>query len=290
MKYLKIHLFLLFISGISFGKDVLLATAENYYNIGNYDLAITEYMRFIFFNPENDSISDIYYRIHLSYRNQGKYSEAIKALDESIKFASNDSISDEKIISKSGIYIADGEYSSAEFELLKISNFSKYSEVRKKAYFFLGICDLYTYKWKESQLALKKYFYDNPLIQNQLDSLFYTFYQKKYRSPILAKWLSTFVPGTGQIYGGDLKDGINALLLNSLTGYLLIDSIIENRIEDFIISYTSLFGRYYMGNRYKAEKATVNFNDQINKNNRDNVLNYINQINFSANHGLEITR
>jgi len=290
MKNLKIHLLLLLISEISFGKDVLLTTAEKYFNVGIYDLAITEYMRFIFFNPENDSISDIYYRIHLSYRNQDKYSEAIKALDESIKFASNDSISDERIISKSVIYIADGEYSSAEFELLKIVNFSKYSTVRKKAYFFLGICDLYTYKWKESKLAFKQYYYDNQLVQKQIDSLFYTFGKKKYRSPIFAKWLSTFVPGAGQIYGGELKDGINALLLNCLTGYLIFDSIIENHVEDFIISYTSLFGRYYMGNRYKAEKSAVNFNNQINKSNRDDVLKYINQINYSANHGLEITR
>jgi hypothetical protein len=214
----------------------------------------------------------------------------MKALDESIKFSTHDSISDERIISKSIIYIAEEEYSSAEFELLKIANFSKYSEVRKKAYFFLGICDLYTYKWKESHSAFNKYFYDYPVIQKQIDSLFYTFGEKKYRSPALAKWLSTFIPGTGQIYGGDLKDGMNALLLNSLTGYLIVDSIIENRLEDVIISYISLFGRYYMGNRYKAEKAAINFNNQINQYNRDSVLNYLNQINISANNCLEITR
>ena len=100
----------------------------------------------------------------------------------------------------------------------------------------------------------------------------------RYKSPKAAKWLSTFLPGFGQIYCGEWRDGINALAINSLTSYLLIDALLEQRFQDLIISHLTLFDRYYRGNRQNAEKAAILRNERLNKAFAKDVLNRLQQV------------
>jgi len=259
----------------SYSEDYVLMAGNHFLDSGNYDLAITEYQRFLYFNPENDLIEEIYYKIGIAFRNQEKWTEAIEAIDKSIISTEYDSIKDDRCISKAVVYLSKGDYSTAEFELLRIANFSDYCVIRKKAYFFLGVCDLYTAKWEEARTAFNNCFQHDPVLQKQVDSLICLSSSLNYKSPTLAKWLSTFLPGAGQIYGGNLKDGLNAILLNSLTSYLLVNSIIENRLDDALIADITLFERYYRGNRYSAEQTAIKFNDQINLSFTENILNHL---------------
>ncbi|MBD3373615.1 hypothetical protein GF406_01150 [candidate division KSB1 bacterium] len=275
---LILNIFLLLIVSFSHAKDVCLSSADKFYEIGNYDLAITEYKRFIFFNPNDETASNIYYKIGLAFRNQAKWSEAIQSIGKSISLTTQDSIKDDRGISKAIIYISKSDFSSAEFELLRIANFSKYHSLRKKANFFLGVCYLYTAKWEDSRLSFNHCFTNSPSVRSKIDSLLEFSSNLKYKSPRLARWLSTFLPGSGQIYGGDTKNGINALILNSLTSYLLIDSLIENRLKDALIGNITLFERYYRGNRYNAEQIIKIYNMRISQNFAKNILDYLNKM------------
>lgn len=247
-------LFLLIVFPI-YAQDTTLDLANHFFDIGNYENAITEYKRFIYFNPNDKKISEIYYKIGLAYRDKGNWKNAIDAFRKSSAIALNDSISDEIRITIGTTLIAKGNYSSAEFELLKVSLFSKYPKIKRKAIFFLGVCYIYSFKWDEAEKSVTQYFSDSiPNHFSKIDSLLTQAKNFKYKSPKLAKWLSTFLPGSGQIYAGNWLNGINALIVNGLTSYLLFDSIIDKRYEDVLITNITVFERYYKGNRYNAEK------------------------------------
>jgi tetratricopeptide (TPR) repeat protein len=248
------------------GQDFAFGLAERLLNIREYDEAITEYKRFICFatNSNDEMVSDAWFQIGIAYRNQAQWENALNAFHKSLSITTNNKLKDERRIDIGVLLIAKQDYSKAEFELLRVSMFSHYPPLRRKATFFLGICYLYTFKWKEAQKAFNQYFDDSQILQReQVDSLLAVTNYPKYKFPKIAKWLSTFIPGLGQIYGGDLKDGLNAMAINIGTGYLLTNSLLEHRYEDAFISYLFLFQRYYSGNRYNAERITKEYNEKL---------------------------
>jgi tetratricopeptide (TPR) repeat protein len=268
--------FLLVSVTFSKAQDVALGLADRLLENGNNESAVTEYMRFIYFNPNQEEVSTAYYRIAMAYRNQKKWTDAIEALKKSIAVTSSDSTRDERKISMAVIMIATANYSSAEFELLQVAYYSNFPCLKKKAFLFLGICYVYTNNWEESQKTFQEYFSDTQSLQRmKIDSLFFFSTKRHYKSPALAKWFSTFVPGAGQLYSGDIKNGINAMLVNALTTYLLVHSIFQKQYQDVLISYLTLFERYYQGNRYNAEKDAVFYNEKIRMEFRKSLLDYL---------------
>lgn len=258
-------------------KNLALDLAERFFDSGNYEEAITEYKRFIFYNPQSESISYAYYKIGLAYRNEKKWNESINALHLSIQTATSESIKNEREIALAVVLIASGNYSDAEFQLLKVESFSPFLLLRRKAAFFRGIASLYAHKWKDARTAFQKYFkedslFESSVLSRSLDSLLLLAQYLKYKSPRLAKILSTILPGSGQIYAGDILNGLNSLVINSLTGYLLVSSLIKGDFTGAILIYVPLFQRYYLGNRFRAEKIAENYNKKLNEKIINNIL------------------
>lgn len=252
--------------------------ANSFFEKGNYEEAIIEYMRFIYFNPDTKLVSEAYYNIGMVNREQKKWSEAVEAIRKSISCAYDDSIRDERRISIAIIMITAKEYNSAELELLRVFHFTDYSVIKKEAAFFLGVCRLYTFRWKESQEAF--FLYNSGSMKNksnEIDSLYALSSNLHYKSPRVAKWLSTFLPGSGQIYCNDWRNGINSLALNSLTFYFLINSLLEHRFQNTFITFLTPFERYYRGNRFHAERIAILYNENINKILAKNILDHLYQ-------------
>ncbi|MBN2188858.1 MAG: hypothetical protein JW699_05350, partial [Chitinispirillaceae bacterium] len=80
------------------------------------------------------------------------------------------------------------------------------------------------------------------------------------KSPDAARWMSTFVPGLGQMYAHDLSGGINALAVSFLTVFLTANSIIEGYYQEAVLTDAMLFWRYYSGNRLNAAAAAEKYN------------------------------
>lgn len=263
----KCLIFTFWIFNTIWSKDLAFYLAESFFASENYEAAITEYKRFIFFNSHNESVNYAYYKIGISYGYQKKWREAIDALKYSIQSAPNESIKNEREIALAIVLLANRNYNDAEFRLLKVESFTKFSSLKQKAAFFRGIACIYSYKWKEARKAFRSIL--------GRDSLYFSFYhivdsllslaeQIKYKSSKLAKIFSTILPGSGQIYAGDIRNGLNSLLINILTFYLLINGIIKKDIKN-IFFVCPLFQRYYLGNRFHAEKIAEDYNNKLNK-------------------------
>lgn len=251
--------------------DQALELAEKFFDSGNYYHAITEYKRFLFFNSheEGSTLSYVYYKIGMAYINQEVWDEGKEAFEKAIQAEKDESVRDERKIALAIAMIASGSYSEAEFLLLKVEMFSPFQELKRKAAFFRGISSIYSYKWKEAREAFGFYFKNSDMknseIYREVDSQLFKAQTLRYKSPKLAKALSTVLPGAGQIYAGDWRNGINALVLNVSIGYFLATELLQKRFQEFIFDTLFLFDRFYQGNRSLAERSAKKYNQILNQ-------------------------
>jgi len=260
---------LILLSVIPGRPDGVLHLADELFAAGQFDEAVTEYKRYIFFNAENPEAAPgyAYYRIGLAYRSQGRWDDAIATLQKSIQAESREDAREERRLALGVTQIACGRYDQADFLLLKIEMYSPFEEAKRKAAFFRGICALYTSKWDEAREAFQNYFGGRDLetdaLGKRIEGLLVQAQRKGYKSPRLAKALSTFVPGLGQIYATDWVGGLNALALNAATGYLLVHDLVQKQIQDAVFNSIFLFQRFYSGNRQNAEDAAMRYNKAL---------------------------
>jgi tetratricopeptide (TPR) repeat protein len=259
-------LFPIFLSFIFLARgeeDLALKMAEKFWAEGNYEAAITEYHRFVCFHPKAENSAEVYEQIGLSYRQLANFKKAKEYLRKAVALTREATRRDERRILLANLYLAEGDRSRAELELLKIAHFSPAEEVRKKAFFFLAICYLYTSQWQKAEEALEKYLGSEGEGKNF--SVLKLSTRIKYKSPTLAKWLATFLPGLGQIYVEDWKNSLNAFFLNFLTTTFLVTFWRKKLFSDLALWGIGLWWRYYQGNRWQAEKLAQEYNQQLNK-------------------------
>jgi tetratricopeptide (TPR) repeat protein len=265
-------LILAFLFCIAFKSEAneALRLADALFNLQSYDESITEYKRFLFFNPDDERAGYGYYRIGLAYRAERNWEKAVDALKTSIKLTDNDKLRDERTIELGITLIASGNYSFAQMELLKVSEFSQYQFLKKKASHFQGVAYLYMYNWEGARRAFDT-FYSHSSEQRRsekaknIDALLIEAQHLPYKSVTIAKTLSAFLPGTGQIYASNWRNGLNAMLINSLTAGLLLNAVMEKQYQDAALIFLLLFQRYYLGNRYQAAERIKEYNDTLNR-------------------------
>ena len=254
---------MLILSSEALAADQALDLAKRFFDRENYEEAITEYKRFIFFHPEDqEGISDALHKIGLIFALSSNWSKAREVLRRSIELTEDSRIKDKRRIDLGVVLIASKDYSLGELELLKVSYFSQDESIRKKALYFQGIGSLYMFKWKEAKEIFMSYYPEDETeeLKGQLEKAQHL----AYKSPKKAKMLSLFLPGSGQIYAGNLKDGVCALLLNGLIGTFMVRAIGE---EDWwnATSLFFLFQRYYRGNLYHAQEQAELYNQELNR-------------------------
>ena len=262
------------------GKDTVLRLADDFFTADFYEEAITEYQRYIFFNDRVREVSYAYYKIGLAYRNMRNLEKSSDAFELSAHVAFSDTAKDKRKIDIAVNCIAGGEYSKAKFILLRLVAFSGVPEIRRKASLFLGVAHLYCYEWESAKDALEVYFrYEkNEEAGYIVDSLLIDAENIKYKSPTTARWLSTFVPGTGQMYAGNAGSGINALVLNGANIYWIIYKLLKEQYGNAYLIYFFLFRRYYMGNIYNARKEAREYNRRINEQTAEKIFDLLEEV------------
>jgi TM2 domain-containing membrane protein YozV len=173
----------------------------------------------------------------------------------------------------------------SKFELLKINYLTgNHSELQNKkqlpAKFYSEALKLQYY----SHLANEKELPDSNLlfsIYNDEELIFIrNFYNRKLnpenKSPTFAAILSALIPGAGKIYSGETGDGITALILTGLFGYLAYDNFeAKHKTRAWIFSGLTAF--FYAGNIYGSAAAAQIYNAGIQLNLDTEIQTFINQ-------------
>lgn len=230
---------------------------EHLFAHGNYDAAITEYKRFLFFHPDDARIAEVYRNIGLAYRAQGLWAEAITALRIAIHHATDDESKSEYQLTLAVTLIATQDYDLAQLELIKVTLRSPSALLYRRALFLRAVAYVYQFRWDEAREALKNWGADE-----RLDPLFDEAVSAPQKSARVARILSTILPGAGQVYAGNWRGGINALLLNSALGFLTVDAVLDRYYSDALLWGGLVFWRYYRGNTFRAGEAAAQFNQQ----------------------------
>jgi tetratricopeptide (TPR) repeat protein len=231
--------------------------AEKLYNEGNYFDAVTELKRLVFF----DSARQYYYKAYMlmgsSYKNGALLNDALSCFNTAERFSNTDNEkynasietirgnilrrSTEQALKIIGRLEASGQYQDRQDSL----NYWK-----GWAYIFSGSFD------KAADV-----FHKIPGC-GELDSLCRATDKSRY-SEKLAKILSVFFPGAGQIYTGNYLNGIISLAWNIFAGYLTINSFAEDRVFDGIVTANLLWLRFYVGGIQNAEEFARDNNTAI---------------------------
>ena len=267
---------LLFFAAVSVSaSDPALDLGDYFFVRENYDAAITEYKRFLFFNADDPRVDEVQFKIGLAYRAQKWWMEAAEAMIAAIQRTTETELQAERRVELAVTLIASGAYDLALVELIKVDMQSQSARLRQRARFLRGVAYLYQFKWEQARSVFQVYFDEIPSAAGaaaEIDTLFLDALNRSQKSEKAARLLSTFLPGLGQTYAGDWKNGLNALLLNGALGYVTLDAAIERDYDDALLSFFFLFYRYYSGNRYRAAEAAQTFNDRENRRHVEKIL------------------
>lgn len=288
---MKIERFLLFIFIIKlaysqipdFDEKKTFDLAFDYYLKNDNYRAITEFKRYIFFGRDKFKIDKARLMMGLSYFKGGNYEKAFYIL-ENISEDDKNYFQEESFI-KLGDILLENEfkkvviYKHYEFDYPKFSDkyylsyISKYKEGKyfKEAYFKFLLVQLLNFDTKRFYNFLNreeaKIFSDEELFDLKRKGREISNLKKK--SKFLAGFLS-IIPGMGQIYAGEVKEGLIAFLVNISVGFLGYYSYVNySKLIGVILFYYEF--SYYIGNFSNAINAVEKFNE----NERNRYRNYL---------------
>ena len=269
----RITLFILFLIILLFcnysvsAEESPLTLADHFAKNGNYNAAITEYKRFLYFHPDDIQTAAVYQKIGYAYREQDLWQNAIIAMRNAVLHASGKDTKSEYRLNLAVTLIASKNYDLARLELIKVTIDNPSGQLYQRALFLQAVAFIYQFRWEEAREVIQDYTSDGTL-----DSLFNKAINLPQKSTRIAKVLSSILPGTGQFYAGNLKGGLNALILNGALGYVAVDGILDqNYVDAFMWGYYILF-RYYRGNVFRAGQSAGDFNENASRQAADDIL------------------
>lgn len=272
---LKIIVLLLIFRIHANASDPLLTMADSLMSSGFYDSAITEYYRYLFFNPNSRLLDDTYSKIGYCYAYLEKWNKAVKTMDESILFAENDSLLYQRKIDRAIILLVSNNIDEAKFDLKQIACFSIHEDTRNRATMLLFLSAIFSHDWKVALNIYRSLIKSKYLVPDSIESILIKASNINYKSPITAMFLSTLIPGVGQIYSGKWLSGLNTMSLNGALGYLTVNNIIKESYVSGFLVYIFLFQRYYNGNRHHAYNIAIEQNEKIDRRYEKEILNLI---------------
>ena len=257
ISFFLISTVLIFCSFTARAEELPLSLGRHLVAVGNYDAAITEYKRFLFFHPDDPRVGEVYYNIGLAYRAERLWTEAIAALRTATHYAIDRETKSEYQLALAVTLIATKHYDLAELELIKVMLRNPSAQLHRRMLFLQAVLYIYQFRWEDARSVLREYTTDEQL-EIRLDAAV----NVPQKSANVASVLSKILPGLGQLYVGDWRDGLNALLLNGAFGFLTIDAILDEHYTDAALWGSLVLLRYYRGNTFRAKTAVEQFNLQ----------------------------
>jgi len=246
----------------------LIVQAEKFYLSENYEACITESLRFLCFEPNHPHVFYARFKAGMASKKLGKMREAEKYFMEAILSPAN---RDLKMIIRHQLslsLISQFKFNLAKLELFKLTNNKTQNELASASRLLLGL--IYVYE-NNIPSAIETFSETNVDklnsggIESDNISQIIALLNRQIKNPQekslkLAQWLSTFAPGSGQIYSGEFLNGLNALALNTTNTYFLWATLREKKVRDATLIFSMLWYRYYQGNRFHAKEAAMNAN------------------------------
>lgn len=247
--------------------DIFFEKSDYYRSITMYELAL-------FQNNNQEMDQEINMKIGNCYFKAEKWTDAVKCFAKALQFAPNSKLSPELSYKR-----ALSEYKAGEINL-SIHHFKQTAEQYPNSnYSYISlylVSYVYLLKndWNNSAKTIENITdtYSSTEFSNYAENLRTEILKGKdlkYKSRRTAKIFAIF-PGFGHFYAKQYKEGAITLLLNSIFGFFVYDSINKAKnIENYNYTTAYIWGAielpFYIGNIYGASRAVEKYNNGINK-------------------------
>ncbi len=248
--------------------------ADFLFEHGLYDDAITEYSRFIYANRDDANRDYALFQKAVCYFKINDNIQARSTLNE-LAYSSRDQDNAFRArLILSLHYVATGDMKRGRFELQELQRTATLDRQGLINYFF-GWMDLIDGEIESANLCFEKSFRDT-LTPKRYQKRAYEIHrwfnaedpELPDKSPAIAAFASSILPGTGQMYAGSFADGINSMIINAGCGYLTISNFTAARYFQGAYILYFLWKRYYLGGISNAEARAIEFNDNA----RDEII------------------
>ena len=238
--------------------------AEHLFESGDYQAARLEYKRLLFYRPDTEFRDVADYRIAQSYYYQNRPERAEHLFREFLTVHPNSSFRFRSQLMIGQLLFDAGAYSLARTTLFELLQSSEDTGAVAAAHYLRGWCYVHTADWNKAIAELRRV---NTLQTDtshgknarRLADMLLEKTPLPHKSPQMAGWLSTVIPGSGQLYVGRVKEGVLASVLSGTFIYLVADAIRERRYVDG--AGISLIGwQFYWGNRIEAQRFASEYN------------------------------
>lgn len=247
---------------------------DRFLQSGQLEEALFTYQRAAFYSPKGAD-SELLLKIADCFGSLGDFERAVEYLDHAYFSGPDDSTKTEILLKKANSFIHTSNYHFALIELLGM-NTEKGSLTGRRKSLYAGA----SYYGLEDYQNAQKYFLD-AVPENDFEARtgIKEIFSKKsnfYRpDPSLAMWMSVVIPGSGQLYAGDLAAALNSFILTgSLIGLTFYLTSIYHPI-DAILTALPWFQRYYQGGFDQARIIAEQRRDRKRKQAYNDILNII---------------
>lgn len=260
MRNILLILFI-FTINLGFSQDIKQSFdfANELYEKHDYVGAAITYRRVIYFDKAEEYRKSCYKNIADCLYETQQYEEAADYYELAFFQQKTDSLKAEILFKKLSCYLIQNSFDYAQVELLNLPN-NLTLEQRRRKVFYEAVLNFSTEKYDES----KKQFLQlidstNIETKNRIEGLFLKNDKISKLSPRKARILSMIVPGLGQFYAGDFKNGANSILLTAGIGVWGVMSAVRSTSPvDALFTMVPWFQRYYSGGYKKAEIIAEN--------------------------------
>jgi len=249
-------------ANFGFGQSISesFALAQKLFEAGNYQGALTLYDRVVFFDHGNEFKCASYKQIAQCYLMNQAPNKAFTALDLAFAATEFESEKNEILLQKSLYLVQEKYWMRALQELYALKNLSP--EQNRLCNYLLGTCLFATgdFEKSESYFLLLVNEKDAAEIEEIFDKATKKLNPKKVQ---MAKTVSYFVPGSGQILAGNVKSGVNSILLIGGLGALYFSAVNNYGLLSGMITILPWLSRYHLGGAENAEESMINRQEKL---------------------------
>lgn len=159
---------------------------------------------------------------------------------------------------KASAHIRNEDFQLALIELLGMSDALPDTLIQARE-FLLGVSYFNIQNFSDSRIHFRQAIPPEAKTQAaKIDSLFDALVAIKHPNPKTARLMSIFLPGLGQFYAGDVKNGINSLLLTGSFFTLGFIVAVNYSLVDAMVAVVPWVQRYYVGGYNRAAGIAEN--------------------------------
>jgi tetratricopeptide (TPR) repeat protein len=229
--------------------------ANHYYKDGNYTLAIKEYQRTLFFSQNTDP--KILYQVGMCFQKLDQYDKASEFFDKAFFSFTTDSLKLNALFKKAECLLLNKDYSLALTELFGISDTVSANNYHKRE-LYSGIAYFGIEDFDNAEKCFINAVDSGCIAEREHIKTIFKDKKRFYRpKPTTASILSMCFPGLGQFYSGDIRNGLNSVVLTSALVFLGVRIAVNQTIWDALFTIAPWYQRYYQGGYIRAENIAL---------------------------------